>query len=109
MVDLPEGDILVHSGDITTCGEYDTMHSFNMWMNKQSSFTFKLVVPGNHDLSLDPKKVDQVELTRVRYQSVHAAKLLEACIELRALFDFIVFLLFLLSVLFVVVLATKSN
>lgn len=68
---VPDGDVLVHCGDVTMRGELKTLHSFDSWIRKQSSFTFKLVVPGNHDLSLDPKKARQGYLTMVRYLQVH--------------------------------------
>ena len=89
-VALPDGDILVHSGDVTMRGELKAMHSFNAWMGRQSSFTFKLVVPGNHDLSLDPNKARQGDFTNVRcYHSSHKLDVLTrsvCCLTFNVLF-----------------------
>lgn len=48
---LPKADILLHAGDITTVGylsEYEKM----LDMLKAASAELKLVIPGNHDITL---------------------------------------------------------
>ena|ERR1700733_3787942 len=47
-INLPDGDVLVHAGDITRNGELDTMEDFAKWM-KDQPHRHKLVIFGNHD------------------------------------------------------------
>lgn len=49
---LPEGDILIHAGDLTNQGSYSELKKAIDWLEK-AEYPVKLVVPGNHDLSLD--------------------------------------------------------
>lgn len=51
-VKLPDGDVLVHSGDFTFKGEFFAIAKFCSWMKKQNH-THKLVISGNHELTLD--------------------------------------------------------
>ena len=44
----PEGDVLVHAGDIAMMGEVAELCFFNEWLGRQPQ-RVKLVVPGNHD------------------------------------------------------------
>ncbi|XP_055686883.1 metallophosphoesterase domain-containing protein 1 [Lutzomyia longipalpis] len=50
--DIPDGDIFVHAGDFTRCGNYDEVVEFNTWLGKLPH-RHKLVVAGNHELSFD--------------------------------------------------------
>lgn len=45
---LPDGDVLIHSGDATIQGTSPEIHEFAMWWNKQK-YKYKVFVPGNHD------------------------------------------------------------
>lgn len=45
---LPDGDILIHSGDATIMGTSPEIHDFSLWWNKLD-FKYKIFVPGNHD------------------------------------------------------------
>lgn len=45
---LPEGDILIHSGDFGGIGSHMDHFKFSQWMGKQP-FKHKLCTPGNHD------------------------------------------------------------
>lgn len=47
-VDVPEGDILVHSGDFLGRGDMAELFKFNAWLTNQPH-KYKIVVPGNHD------------------------------------------------------------
>lgn len=49
---LPDGDILIHTGDATAIGFYSKTKEFLEWMAKQP-YTYKIFVPGNHDWSFD--------------------------------------------------------
>ena len=46
---LPEGDLLIHSGDFSNLGKINEISSFNEWLGKQP-FKNKVIVAGNHDL-----------------------------------------------------------
>lgn len=50
-VDLPHGDILVHAGDFTYRGKESEIRRFGRWFAEQPH-THKIVIAGNHDLSL---------------------------------------------------------
>lgn len=47
-VDLPVGDVLIHSGDLTLAGERDVALDFVSWLAEQP-FRHKIFVAGNHD------------------------------------------------------------
>lgn len=51
-VDVPDGDVLVHAGDITRAGELETIYDFSLWL-ASLPHTHKIVIAGNHDFSLD--------------------------------------------------------
>ena len=53
MPQVPYGDILIHAGDFTTIGHIDEICAFNQFL-KSLPHTYKVVVPGNHDLLFDP-------------------------------------------------------
>lgn len=53
-IDLPEGDILVHAGDICGHGNIWELESFCKWLKTQTpKFEHTLVVAGNHDKCLE--------------------------------------------------------
>ncbi|RMY50518.1 hypothetical protein D0863_14852 [Hortaea werneckii] len=51
---LPQGDILIHAGDLTNQGSLSEISKAVSWLSQQTSFKAKIVIAGNHDLSLDP-------------------------------------------------------
>jgi Icc-related predicted phosphoesterase len=51
-IEVPEGDVFVHAGDITMNGEVDVLADFARWL-AALPHEHKIVVPGNHDKSLD--------------------------------------------------------
>ncbi|CAK75179.1 unnamed protein product (macronuclear) [Paramecium tetraurelia] len=51
-VPLPPGDVLIHCGDFTKKGSKEEILAFIQWLIKQP-FKYKIVIAGNHDLSLD--------------------------------------------------------
>lgn len=57
-VTLPEGDVLVHAGDITAHGSRDDFLSFVQWFARQPHAN-KIFIGGNHDTYLEkhPDKV----------------------------------------------------
>lgn len=50
---LPEGDILIHCGDLTMKGGTDEIHSFISCLTNWR-FRHKIVIAGNHDFTFDP-------------------------------------------------------
>ncbi|KAI7529350.1 hypothetical protein KC331_g15263, partial [Hortaea werneckii] len=50
---LPAGDILIHAGDLTNQGSLSEIQKAISWLS-QTAFKTKIVIAGNHDLSLDP-------------------------------------------------------
>ncbi|KND91798.1 putative rhamnogalacturonate lyase C [Tolypocladium ophioglossoides CBS 100239] len=52
-VKLPKGDILIHAGDLTNQGSYSELSKTVKWL-EAADFEAKIVVAGNHDITLDP-------------------------------------------------------
>ena len=57
-VQIPEGDILVHTGDMTLRGTEEELLSFAKWFAAIEGFDAKIVIAGNHDLSLDTEQCE---------------------------------------------------
>lgn len=51
-VDLPEGDLLLHAGDISEMGTKSEAEAFVEWFAEQE-YDHKIFIGGNHDLYLD--------------------------------------------------------
>lgn len=49
---LPEGDVLLHAGDFSMSGGLDEVQDFARWL-RSLPYRRKVVIAGNHDLSLD--------------------------------------------------------
>lgn len=49
---LPDGDILLHAGDLSQYGLFDEIQAQLDWLNAQPH-RHKIVIAGNHDLTLD--------------------------------------------------------
>lgn len=47
--EMPEADILIHSGDITRHGELDALKDFNDWLG-ELPYSHKIVIAGNHEV-----------------------------------------------------------
>lgn len=47
-IDVPDGDILIHAGDITGQGTYEDLEDFNEWLGSLPH-KHKIIVAGNHD------------------------------------------------------------
>lgn len=52
---LPDGDVLLHAGDLTQSGTLDELNTQIAWLDKQPH-EYKVVIAGNHELCLDPRK-----------------------------------------------------
>jgi Icc-related predicted phosphoesterase len=56
--DIPEGDVLIHTGDFTNKGEEENINNFNTFLGKMKQlkqFKYVVVVAGNHDIMMDPE------------------------------------------------------
>ncbi|KAJ5764092.1 hypothetical protein N7533_002773 [Penicillium manginii] len=51
---LPAGDVLIHAGDLTNNGSMSELRRTMDWISK-ADFEIKILVAGNHDVSLDPE------------------------------------------------------
>ncbi|KAI2643406.1 Metallo-dependent phosphatase-like protein [Xylaria nigripes] len=51
-VSLPKGDVLIHCGDLTNQGSFSQLSKQVQWLER-ADFECKIVVAGNHDLTLD--------------------------------------------------------
>lgn len=47
-IEVPEGDILIHAGNVTRAGELEELIGFNQWLSKLPH-KHKIVIAGNHD------------------------------------------------------------
>ena len=52
------GDILIHSGDFTVRGSREEVQEFSEWFAKQD-FKYKVVIAGNHELSMDRSRFEE--------------------------------------------------
>ncbi|XP_040568574.1 metallophosphoesterase domain-containing protein 1 isoform X1 [Lepeophtheirus salmonis] len=50
--EIPEGDIFIHAGDFTRSGAFKEVKEFNSWLS-QLKHKHKIIIAGNHELSLD--------------------------------------------------------
>lgn len=66
-VNVPDGDLLIHAGDITAYGRLDELERFNAWLGSLPH-PHKIAIAGNHDWALqeEPEKAQAV-LTNCHY------------------------------------------
>ena len=50
---LPGGDLLIHSGDISSLGRQSEVERFVKWFNDIDNYTTKVFIAGNHDMTFD--------------------------------------------------------
>lgn len=59
LTELPDGDVLVHAGDITRHGALDDVKSFNAWLGTLNRrYRHKVVICGNHDFCFQERAAD---------------------------------------------------
>lgn len=76
--DIPDGDVFIHAGDFTKCGQKEEVIQFNKWLSKSHykevndlilllsvslPHKHKIVISGNHELSFDKKFSDYFKKT----------------------------------------------
>ncbi|KAE8374028.1 hypothetical protein BDV26DRAFT_284604 [Aspergillus bertholletiae] len=69
---LPKSDVLLHAGDITKVG-LKAEHEVMLAMLKEVPAELKLVVAGNHDITLDEEYYSRIGHYRHRYRTDHTA------------------------------------
>ncbi|KAL8677641.1 MAG: hypothetical protein Q9186_005947 [Xanthomendoza sp. 1 TL-2023] len=55
---LPAADVLIHAGDLTNLGKYTELRKTFDWIEK-ADFEVKIVIAGNHDITLDATFYEQ--------------------------------------------------
>jgi Icc-related predicted phosphoesterase len=65
---IPDGDILIHSGDFTDAGAKDEVIKFNEWLGTLPH-EHKIVIAGNHEYSFDP---NCIKFKKLNYDAAHA-------------------------------------
>lgn len=73
---IPDGDILVHTGDFSSLGRWDDIQRFATWFGGLPH-KHKIVIAGNHDLTLDMPYYDTVVGRFHRGQREPAESILE--------------------------------
>jgi predicted phosphodiesterase len=68
---LPDGDLLIHAGDLTQSGTQAELEAQIEWLDRQPH-RFKVAIAGNHELCLDPKAsgpnpTEPVDWKSIRY------------------------------------------
>ncbi|PFH58629.1 hypothetical protein XA68_13446 [Ophiocordyceps unilateralis] len=53
-IKLPRGDVLIHAGDLTNQGSHSELSRAVSWL-EAADFEVKIVVAGNHDITLDSR------------------------------------------------------
>jgi Icc-related predicted phosphoesterase len=60
---LPGGDLLIHSGDISSLGRKSEVERFVKWFNDIDNYTNKVFIAGNHDMNFDREILLRDKLT----------------------------------------------
>jgi 3',5'-cyclic AMP phosphodiesterase CpdA len=65
---LPKGDVLIHTGDFSMIGRQDEIEDFSDWLGTLD-FKHKIVVSGNHEVTFDLEREQDI---RKRFQLGYA-------------------------------------
>jgi Icc-related predicted phosphoesterase len=57
---LPEGDLLIHAGDISNTGSKTEVLNFLNWFDKQT-FKYKIFIAGNHDFFFERESDEEIQ------------------------------------------------
>lgn len=67
LTEVPEGDVLVHAGDVCRYGGLEDVDEFNRWLGKLPH-RYKVVICGNHDWCFQEKPAEaRARLTHATY------------------------------------------
>lgn len=67
--ELPDGDVLVHAGDLTQSGTLKELQAALDWLRAQPH-AHKIVIAGNHDTILDPSRDPGDERARLEWGDI---------------------------------------
>ena len=81
-IEVPPGDVLIHTGDFTNTGTLDEIASFAAWFDRLPHQR-KVVIAGNHDLTLDGASYGE---TSRRFHG-GCTDVAETCAKARALIE----------------------
>jgi len=60
-IEIPDGDVLIHAGDITRHGKLSELHDFNNWLGEQPH-QHKIIIAGNHDWYFERQKDESLTI-----------------------------------------------
>jgi len=58
--DLPGGDLILHTGDISSLGREHEIENFFKWFSKLDNYTNKVFIAGNHDFGFENNMRDVI-------------------------------------------------
>lgn len=72
-IKVPEGDILIHAGDLTSMGyEHEVLEVFNWFKTLSKQFKHIIFIAGNHDLSFQRKNTWlEIMLEDIKGTNIH--------------------------------------
>lgn len=60
-INVPDGDVLIHAGDITRHGKLSELNDFNDWLGEQPH-KHKIIIAGNHDWCFERQKNESLKI-----------------------------------------------
>lgn len=66
---LPGGDILLHSGDISSMGDNQEIQNFCKWFDEINNYDLKVFIAGNHDYGFE-ERFDEVSQIVNSYKTI---------------------------------------
>lgn len=60
LLELPQGDMLVHSGDVSKMGYKDQVKDFLKWFSSLD-FKYKIFIAGNHDYFFEKESAEEIK------------------------------------------------
>lgn len=67
---LPGGDILIHSGDLSSRGYLNEIEDFFKWYDKIDNYDHKIFIAGNHDFGFQDQLTEVKEIL-TNYQNIN--------------------------------------
>jgi Icc-related predicted phosphoesterase len=58
---LPEADVIIHCGDMTSMGHSHEINDFMKWFSNLDQFKYKICIAGNHDWMFEKNKILALE------------------------------------------------
>jgi len=83
-VEIPFGDVLIHAGDFTSRGSEHEVVQFNEWLG-HLPHNYKLVIAGNHERTLDPRRNTENELECMKNKLTNCCYLEDSSVSIGGL------------------------